>query len=284
LGVDHPYIRLLETVPGIGWVLGYTIASEIGDIHRFSSAKKLVGYTGLCPRAYQSGQQDRRGALAKNGPRYLRWALIEAAMHASRNARYTERYQRTARRLGAQRGRKAARVELARDLRPRSGTCSPATRSSPRQVPLSLWSHDDPSLNWTAGANAPVSGCSAPYAAATRSAATTARPRSDSTSNRGPSEPPSPSANPHGTTSWSCRATDSAATNSETVAPVPWSANASSENVIGLPRRAKVWSRSEVCIAGGSLAAFTHRNQAHRGVAQDYGGNLAKLRRFRRKQ
>jgi hypothetical protein len=157
LGVDHPYIRLLETVPGIGWVLGYTIASEIGDIHRFSSAKKLVGYTGLCPRAYQSGQQDRRGALAKNGPRYLRWALIEAAMHASRNARYTERYQRTARRLGAQRGRKAARVELARDLRPRSGTCSPATRSSPRQVPLSLWSHDDPSLNWTAGANAPIS-------------------------------------------------------------------------------------------------------------------------------
>jgi len=36
------------TVPGIGFVLGYTIAAEIGDITRFASAQKLVGYTGLC--------------------------------------------------------------------------------------------------------------------------------------------------------------------------------------------------------------------------------------------
>lgn len=116
LGADHPYVSLLQSVPGVGWVLGYTIASEIGDIHRFASAKKLVGYTGLCPRVYQSGQSDRRGPLAKNGPRYLRWALIEAAMHASRHELYRDRYQRTSQRLGAQRGRKVARVELARDL------------------------------------------------------------------------------------------------------------------------------------------------------------------------
>jgi len=38
------------TVPGIGWVLSYTIAAEIGDIDRFASPKKLCGYTGLCPR------------------------------------------------------------------------------------------------------------------------------------------------------------------------------------------------------------------------------------------
>ncbi len=116
LGAAHPYVSLLQSVPGIGWVLGYTIASEIGDIARFASAKKLVGYSGLCPRVYQSGQTDRRGALAKNGPRYLRWALIEASIQASKNPRYRERYQRTARRLGTQRGRKIARVELARDL------------------------------------------------------------------------------------------------------------------------------------------------------------------------
>jgi transposase len=103
-------------VPGIGWVLGYTIAAEIGAIDRFASAKKLVGYTGLCPRVYQSGSKDRRGALAKNGPVYLRWALIEAAMHACRAERYSARYQHTARRLGGSRGRKIARIELARDL------------------------------------------------------------------------------------------------------------------------------------------------------------------------
>jgi transposase len=32
LGADHPYVPLLMTVPGIAWVLGYTISAEIGDI------------------------------------------------------------------------------------------------------------------------------------------------------------------------------------------------------------------------------------------------------------
>jgi transposase len=116
LGADHPYVPLLRTVPGIGAVLGYTIAAEIGDITRFDSPKKLVGYTGLCPTVYQSGRRDHRAALAKNGPKYLRWALIEAATHAARHPVYAERYQRTRARLGKQRGPKVARVDLARRL------------------------------------------------------------------------------------------------------------------------------------------------------------------------
>jgi len=116
LGADHPDIPLLMTAPGIAWVLGYTIASEIGDISRFTSPKKLAGYTGLCPLVYQSGRRDDRGPLAKNGPKYLRWALIEAATHAARHPAYREHYQRTAKRLGRQRGSKVARVEVAREL------------------------------------------------------------------------------------------------------------------------------------------------------------------------
>jgi transposase len=116
LGADHPSIPLLLTVPGVGWILAYTIASEIGDIHRFASPKKLAGYTGLCPFVRQSGNRDLRGPLAKNGPKFLRWALIEAATHAARDARYLERYERTKRRLGRQRGAKVARVDLARQL------------------------------------------------------------------------------------------------------------------------------------------------------------------------
>src|SRR6266545_3686425 len=65
LGADHPYVPLLMTAPGIAWVLGYTIAAELGDIGRFPSPKKLCGYTGLCPRVYQSGDRDHRGPLAK---------------------------------------------------------------------------------------------------------------------------------------------------------------------------------------------------------------------------
>jgi transposase len=116
LGADHPYIPLLMSAPGIAWVLGYTIASEIGDIHRFSSPSKLCGYTGLCPKVHQSGRTDRRGHLTHAGPRYLRWALIEAAQHACRHPVYRERYQRNKARLGRQRGAKVAQVDIARRL------------------------------------------------------------------------------------------------------------------------------------------------------------------------
>jgi transposase len=54
LGAEHRYVALLQSVPGIAWVLAYTIAAEIGDIGRFASAAKLVGYSGLCPRRTRS--------------------------------------------------------------------------------------------------------------------------------------------------------------------------------------------------------------------------------------
>jgi transposase len=115
-GADHPYVPRLLTVPGIGWVLAFTIAAEIGDITRFASPKKLCRYTGLRPRVYQSGDRDRRGPLTKQGPKYLRWAMLEATMHALRHPAYRERYQRNKRRLGRQRGAKVAQIDVARKL------------------------------------------------------------------------------------------------------------------------------------------------------------------------
>jgi transposase len=111
-----PEVGLLQSAPGIGPILGFTIASEIGDITRFPTAKHLVGYSGLCPRVIQSGERDRRGPLTKHGPIWLRWALIEAAVHACRHPAYSEQYQTIAKRLGPQRGPKVARVDVARRL------------------------------------------------------------------------------------------------------------------------------------------------------------------------
>ena len=45
LGADHAYVPLLMTAPGIGWVLGYTIAAEIGDM-RFPRDRGGIGYKG----------------------------------------------------------------------------------------------------------------------------------------------------------------------------------------------------------------------------------------------
>jgi transposase len=115
-GADHRYIPLLVTAPGFGWVNAFTVASEIGDIERFPSPAKLCGYTGLCPRVYQSGSSDRRGPISKQGSRYLRWALFEAALHACSHPVYRERYQRTRKRLGRQRGPKVAQIDLSRKL------------------------------------------------------------------------------------------------------------------------------------------------------------------------
>jgi hypothetical protein len=83
-GADRAYVPLLMTAPGIGWINGYTIASELGDIHRFASPAKLVGDSGLCPRVKQSGALDARGPLSKAGPRYLRWGLMEGCAQRPR--------------------------------------------------------------------------------------------------------------------------------------------------------------------------------------------------------
>jgi transposase len=116
LGVDHRYVPLLRTVPGIAWVLAYTIASEIGDVTRFPTPTKLIGYTGLCPRVDQSGEHDRRGPLAKNGPAHLRWALIKAAHNAARHPIYRPIAERQRARHPRPRGSAIAAITIARKL------------------------------------------------------------------------------------------------------------------------------------------------------------------------
>jgi transposase len=116
LGAEHRYMPLLITCPGIGWVLAFTIASEIGDIGRFASPRKLIGYSGLCPRVEQSGERERRGPLRKNGPDHLRWALVEAAHSAARHPAYRPVRDRFRARHGRSRGTKLAAIEIGRRL------------------------------------------------------------------------------------------------------------------------------------------------------------------------
>jgi transposase len=81
---QDPRVKLLMTIPGVAELLGLTLACEIGNVNRFASAGKLVGYSGLTPRITQSGLSSRIGRITKTGPAILRWAAVEAAQQAYR--------------------------------------------------------------------------------------------------------------------------------------------------------------------------------------------------------
>jgi transposase len=101
---DSPDWRDLMTfviqLPGIGITLGMTILAAIGDIKRFDSPKKLVGYSGLGASVHASGQTFRQGRITKAGRRDLRTALIEAAWAAVNSDPYwKQEFDRLSQRL-----------------------------------------------------------------------------------------------------------------------------------------------------------------------------------------
>ena len=105
--------RLLSTVPGVAEFLSLLILSEIGEVERFHSAKHLASYAGLVPSVRQSGGAERHGRITRQGSRLLRWALVEAAIHAARKpGPLREHYLRIRKKKGA----KVARVAAARKL------------------------------------------------------------------------------------------------------------------------------------------------------------------------
>jgi transposase len=75
---------LLMTIPGVGYYSALLIKSEIGDVKRFPSAKRLCSYSGLVPSTHASGNVSYHGHITKNGSKWLRWILIEAAIHAAK--------------------------------------------------------------------------------------------------------------------------------------------------------------------------------------------------------
>jgi transposase len=68
------------SVPGIGYILGSIILSEIGNIENFSTPSKLLKFAGLEPSVYESGKfKADKTPMVKRGSPYLRWALLQAA-------------------------------------------------------------------------------------------------------------------------------------------------------------------------------------------------------------
>jgi transposase len=99
---------LARSVPGISDVGGPVLVAKLGDPARFQHAKQVRAFTGLAPKASETGDTDRKGqALSKAGPSLLRTTFVIAADTARKQdpqlARiyYTQMVERGKNHLGA---------------------------------------------------------------------------------------------------------------------------------------------------------------------------------------
>jgi transposase len=77
-------IRILMSIPGIGFISAVTILAEIGDFRDFEKPEKLAAWCGLVPSVYQSADKLITGKITKHGSRHLRWILVEVAQTVAR--------------------------------------------------------------------------------------------------------------------------------------------------------------------------------------------------------
>ena len=90
-----------------------TVLAAIGDITRFPSAKKLVGYAGLGASVHDLGQTHRSGRITKQGRSELRGVMVETAWVAvEHHAHWKAQFERLVQRLG----KPKAIVAIARKL------------------------------------------------------------------------------------------------------------------------------------------------------------------------
>jgi transposase len=111
---ESPQSKLLMTIPGIGYHNALLIASEIGEVNRFSTGAKYAGYCGLVPTVHISEKTVRYGQMSRVGNRWLRWVYVEAAHIARRKSlRFSKLYKRVSLRKGPQVAIGAVARELA---------------------------------------------------------------------------------------------------------------------------------------------------------------------------
>jgi transposase len=75
-------LELLE--PGVGPITSLAFVLTIGDVSRLRHSNQVASYVGLIPREHSSGGKQRLGAISKQGNRFLRQLLVEAAQTANR--------------------------------------------------------------------------------------------------------------------------------------------------------------------------------------------------------
>ena len=106
-----PAAQWVDDIDGIAPIGAVSILARIGPVDRFDSPEQLIAFAGLAPGVQQSDGTRRNGRIGGGGTdKHLRHYLIEASVWARRIPRYAATYAR----VEAKRGKKIARLVVAR--------------------------------------------------------------------------------------------------------------------------------------------------------------------------
>src|SRR5262249_48607826 len=113
LAAQFPQTAALCDLHGIGRYTALLIVGEIGEPSRFTTGRQVGAYAGPTARASQSGTRVYHGHITRQGSPWLRWSLVQVAMHIVRKDQELRNlYTRIRKRSSAQ----IARVAVARKL------------------------------------------------------------------------------------------------------------------------------------------------------------------------
>jgi transposase len=113
---DDDVCRRLMTIPGVGPVVALTYRVTVDVPARFRNSKALGAVFGLTPSKYQSGENDRTGAISRCGDEMMRMMLYEAAQSMLMRSTKWSWLKAWAMKVARHRGMKKAIVALARRL------------------------------------------------------------------------------------------------------------------------------------------------------------------------
>jgi len=113
---DDDVCRRLMTIPGVGPVVALTYRVTVDVPARFRNSKAVGAVFGLTPAKYQSGENDRTGAISRCGDEMMRMMLYEAAQSMLVRSTKWSWLKAWAMKVARHRGMKKAIVALARRL------------------------------------------------------------------------------------------------------------------------------------------------------------------------
>lgn len=133
--------RLLMTQPGVGPITSMAFVLTMGDVARFQRGKQVASYLGLIPREYSSGGKQRFGSISKQGNRFMRMLLVEAAQCAVRcdpemRSEYLHRCHRKAKGVAKVAAARKLAIRLYWMLRTNTGYPEVVRVESSSRVPL----------------------------------------------------------------------------------------------------------------------------------------------------